>query len=83
MSIRNYLTTDLRLTIDRAESDFTIENDLYVGNNIVNTKLLQRIESIENEINTIKSTLSTISSSSDLTEIKQIISDILEVLNPQ
>jgi hypothetical protein len=83
MSIRNFLTTDLRFTIDKAEGDFTIENDLYVGNNIVNDKLLQRIETIEADIRSIKTSLSSITVDTDLSEIKQIIADILETLNPQ
>ena len=82
MSVSNILS-GIRLTIDEADGDFRVANNLIVGNTIINQNLLDRITAIETEIASIKTQLSSIGSSEDLGEIKQIIANILETLNPQ
>jgi hypothetical protein len=83
MSIANILNNENKLDIKEAPLDFSVGRDLFVGNDIINQKLLDRIQTIENDIASIKSTLSSISTSTDLVEIKQTLADILEILNPQ
>jgi hypothetical protein len=86
MSIANFLNRNTNapsIDIKETSTDFSVGRNLYVGNDIINQKLLDRIQTIENDIASIKSTLSSISTSTDLVEIKQTLADILEVLNPQ